>query len=28
MARRQGAGVRFPKSAVDNSPNRFRPYNR
>jgi len=28
MARRQGAGVRFPKSAVDNSPNRFRSYNR
>jgi hypothetical protein len=28
MARRQGAGVRFPKPAVDNSPNRFRPYNR
>jgi hypothetical protein len=28
MARRQGVGVRFPKSAVDNSPNRFRPYNR
>jgi len=28
MARRQGFGTRFPKSAVDNSPNRFRPYNR
>jgi hypothetical protein len=28
MARRQGVGTRFPKSAVDNSPSRFRPYNR
>jgi hypothetical protein len=28
MARRQGVGTRFPKSTVDNSPNRFRPYNR
>lgn len=27
-ARRQGVGLRFPKSAVKNSPKRFRPQNR
>ena len=26
MARRQGSGVRFPKSVIKNSPNRFREY--
>jgi GH24 family phage-related lysozyme (muramidase) len=28
MARRQGVGTRFPKSAIKNSPNRFREYTR
>lgn len=28
MARRQGIGVKFPKSAVKNSPNRFREYSK
>ena len=28
MARRQGVGVRFPKSAIKNSPQRFRKYSR
>jgi hypothetical protein len=27
-ARQQGAGLRFPKSAIKANPNRFRPYNR
>ena len=27
-ARRQGSGLRFPKSVVKNNPLRFRPYNR
>ncbi len=27
-ARRQGAGLRFPKSAIKANPLRFRPYNR
>jgi uncharacterized protein (DUF2237 family) len=27
-ARRQGAGLRFPKSAIKANPGRFRPYNR
>ena len=27
-ARRQGGGLRFPKSAIRNNPQRFRPYNR
>ena len=27
-ARRQGSGLRFPKSAIKNNPLRFRPYNR
>jgi hypothetical protein len=27
-ARRQGVGLRFPKSAIKSNPMRFRPYNR
>jgi hypothetical protein len=27
-ARRQGIGLRFPKSAIKSNPMRFRPYNR
>ena len=27
-ARQQGAGLRFPKSAIKSNPSRFRPYNR
>jgi hypothetical protein len=27
-ARQQGAGLRFPKSAIKSNPARFRPYNR